>query len=54
LVVYPSDVAVESIEEAGYAVEEGACPGMQGHVVEGGHGEKDADIACQIASVVLT
>jgi len=38
--------AVEGVEEAGYAVEDGAGAGVEGHVVEGGEGEDDAGVAC--------
>ncbi len=39
--------AVEGVEEAGDAVEDGAGAGVEGHVVEGGEGEDDAGVACR-------
>lgn len=38
--------AVKGVEKAGNAVEEGACPGVEGHVVERCDGEDDAGVAC--------
>ena len=45
LVVASSGHAVERVKEAGYRVEEGACSGVQWHVVERGDGEDDARVA---------
>lgn len=42
LVVVARCDAVEGVEQAGDAVEEGAGAWVQGHVVEGGYGEDDA------------
>jgi hypothetical protein len=39
--------AVEGVEEAGDAVEDGAGAGVEGHVVEGGEGEDDTGVACR-------
>lgn len=39
-------VAVESVEQAGDTVEDGAGSGVQRHVVERGNGEDDSEIAC--------
>lgn len=37
--------AIEGVEQAGDAVEDGARAWVQGHVIEGGDGEDDARIA---------
>lgn len=42
LLKVPRSIAVEGVEEAGYAVQQRACAGMQGHVIERGDGEHDA------------
>jgi hypothetical protein len=39
-------VSIERVEKAGYAVEEGACAWMEGHVVERDQGEEDARVTC--------
>lgn len=46
LVVARGD-AVEGVKEAGYAVEDGAGAGVEGHVVEGGEGEDYPGVACR-------
>lgn len=50
LFVGPRGVSVERIEQAGYAVEEGACAWVEGHVVERDQGEEDARVACGMVS----
>jgi len=42
LVVASCGKSVERIQQAGYAVQAGASSRMEGHVVEGCYGEKDA------------
>lgn len=39
---------VEGIEKARNTVEDGACPGVEGHVVERCDSEDDARVACNI------
>lgn len=48
LVEVPRGYTIEGVKEARNAVEDGACPGVEGHVVEGCDGEEDAGIACSI------
>lgn len=45
LLVVSRGVAIEGVEEAGDAVEEGARARVQGHVVERGDGQDDSDVA---------
>ena len=46
LFVCSRGVSVERIEQTGYAVEEGACAWVEGHVIERDQGEEDARVAC--------
>ena len=45
LAVVAGGYAVKGVEEAGDRVEEGACSGVEGHVVEGGDGQDDSGVA---------
>ena len=45
-------VAVERVEETGYAVEDCAGSGVERHVVEGAEGEDDAHVACGVLLVL--
>ena len=45
LIVFPRGEPVGSVEDAGERVQEGAGAWVEGHVVEGGEGEDDPDVA---------